>query len=552
MSPSSSSLDLIISADSHHENTVNLLSDETILERLKDLRLDAPSIDEDIKSCIETGHILGRPLGDFVTDLLALSVERKDSSYENISITLVNKLIHELKKYYKNEFGPKPTLTNPAIIAQISLEKINQQGLSGATFLIIIVRSLYAIDFPISKYLERVVQYLLENGADSNVQDCNGKTALHEAVSSLNVNVCKSIVESGAALDMTDLTGSTPFHYIYSDRTHDGKKPKLQRIMIHNSNKSPKNEVSAYVDICRLFRDRGFNVNVKNLKGRTLLHQSIAGRYALCEFLLRNGADIDDPDVDGQTPLHIACIADSEISISLLKRFKASETKDRFGNTPFFYVCASRESFESSNRSASRRIFMGNLSDLGPNNGFELSLAGWSPLHIAAYFGNVKTARWLILRMKNEEEVANLINCAISTSGKTALMIACEKGFLEFCLVLVLQPSLKRNMRDTLVGTALDWAFEFEQVEIATILFEKGFADGLKDENKAQLMQRALQAKYTEQRRLLDLLRNTWTQWGNVLKIAQIREYADVVEYLQEAQIIYSLDMSEEAMCLIL
>lgn len=57
----------------------------------------------------------------------------------------------------------------------------------------------------------RVVDLLLRHGARGDLQDINGRTALHHAVQHLHIEVANLLVEHSADTEIEDMNGSTPF-----------------------------------------------------------------------------------------------------------------------------------------------------------------------------------------------------------------------------------------------------------------------------------------------------------------------------------------------------
>jgi ankyrin repeat protein len=126
------------------------------------------------------------------------------------------------------------------------------------------------------------------------------------------------------------------------------------------------------------------------------------------------------------------------------------------------------------------------------------------------------------------------INVAIPSSGKTAFMIACEFGYDAICS-LFLVSSLDKDARDNTVGTALDWAWEFEHVDLCKKLLKAGF-DKQSQRNKVLLLRKAVQK---ENNKLIELFFTTWKKWNSIddkgntiLHYACKEGFSDVVQLL--------------------
>jgi hypothetical protein len=90
--------------------------------------------------------------------------------------------------------------------------------------------------------------------------------------------------------------------------------------------------------------------------------------------------------------------------------------------------------------------------------------SGWSPLHVACYIGDLSEVKLLMSRGLD-------VNATTNTK-KTPLMIACERGHLDICKILLHAQEIDIHCKDTIVGTALAWAEEFEHQEIINLLRE--------------------------------------------------------------------------------
>lgn len=58
--------------------------------------------------------------------------------------------------------------------------------------------------------MDNIVSYLIQEGADVNIQDLNGQTPLHKAVTQDNIVVLYSLLNAGANVDIEDNQGNTP------------------------------------------------------------------------------------------------------------------------------------------------------------------------------------------------------------------------------------------------------------------------------------------------------------------------------------------------------
>ena len=118
-------------------------------------------------------------------------------------------------------------------------------------------------------YLE-IVKLLLEKGADINVQDNDGRTPLHEAMSYQAFGVARFLLENGANVNLKNKDGDTPIiSVVYLD------------------------DEGLAVDLVNLFLRRGFDVR-KSADARLLDETIIRRHRGIALILLQKGVKFDD------------------------------------------------------------------------------------------------------------------------------------------------------------------------------------------------------------------------------------------------------------------
>jgi ankyrin repeat protein len=119
---------------------------------------------------------------------------------------------------------------------------------------------------------------LVEAGLKTNIQDLDGKTALFLAAKYGELAVCEMLIEAGAKTEVQDVNGDTALHWAVW-----------------------KN----HLEICTMLLEAGANVNIRGMRSATALHLAAEdGRLNICATLIEAGAKTDIQDNDGETALH--------------------------------------------------------------------------------------------------------------------------------------------------------------------------------------------------------------------------------------------------------
>ena len=176
---------------------------------------------------------------------------------------------------------------------------INTQHPSSGTTVLMIASSYY--------YYDDMVEYLIGKGADVNLKDSEGKTALIWA-SSNSLENANILISNGAKVN---------------EAANDGMTPFLQATLGVSSGKVP-------IEMCELLRKNGANINApltrKSALGWTALHYAaVNGDSELVKYLIKHGANVNKATGEGSTPLFLAKLGGYEEIIKILKNAGAKE-----------------------------------------------------------------------------------------------------------------------------------------------------------------------------------------------------------------------------------
>jgi ankyrin repeat protein len=162
-------------------------------------------------------------------------------------------------------------------------------------------------------------QNLLAAGADPDLQDPDGMTALTMALFNLHFETAAAIVQGGADLDRWDLYGRSPVYMAADVSTLPMKGNGAMAVL-------PSEDKVTALDVAKLMLEKGANPNVQLKRrppyrdvpqdrggdgalaqGATPLFRAARGGDApMVELLLKHKALVDLPNKDGATPLMAA------------------------------------------------------------------------------------------------------------------------------------------------------------------------------------------------------------------------------------------------------
>jgi ankyrin repeat protein len=162
-------------------------------------------------------------------------------------------------------------------------------------------------------------RYLVEAGADPNLEDPDRLTPLNMALLNLHFEVAAYLIQAGADVDKWDLYGRSPVYMAADVSTLPVKGNGAMAVI-------PSEDSVTALDVARMLLEKGANPNIQLKRrppyrdvpqdrgGDTILAQGAtpllraarAGDAAFAELLLKHGALVDLPSKEGVTPLMAA------------------------------------------------------------------------------------------------------------------------------------------------------------------------------------------------------------------------------------------------------
>ncbi|KAJ8013614.1 hypothetical protein DPEC_G00031630 [Dallia pectoralis] len=160
------------------------------------------------------------------------------------------------------------------------------------------------------KGYSRLVQILVQHGADVNLKTCSGKNCLMLACFCGHLDIVKYLRENGASWGPQDRAGCTALHWAVDG----GHLPVIQHMIQDGCEVDVRDTVSIWTPLMRV--------------------SAVTGDAAVASLLITAGADVNVRDRDGKTPLMIAVLNNHEGLVKLLLENGADRSiKNEFGSS---------------------------------------------------------------------------------------------------------------------------------------------------------------------------------------------------------------------------
>ncbi|XP_036885339.1 ankyrin-2 isoform X48 [Sturnira hondurensis] len=279
--------------------------------------------------------------------------------------------------------------------------------------------------------LDKVVEYL-KGGIDISTCNQNGLNALHLAAKEGHVGLVQELLGRGSAVDSATKKGNTALHIA---------------------------SLAGQAEVVKVLVKEGANINAQSQNGFTPLYMAAQENHIdVVKYLLENGANQSTATEDGFTPLAVALQQGHDQAVAVLLE---NDTKGKV-RLPALHIAARKDDTKSAALLLQNDHNADVQSKMMVNRTTE---SGFTPLHIAAHYGNVNVATLLLNRGAAVDFTAR--------NGITPLHVASKRGNTNMVkLLLDRGGQIDAKTRDGL--TPLHCAARSGHDPVVELLLERG------------------------------------------------------------------------------
>ncbi len=351
----------------------------------------------------------------------------------------------------------------------------------------------------------KIVQTLLDNGANVKIGNFNGMQPIHAA---MNASIIDTLLKGGADINARDKTNSTPMHY--AAQSYD-----VNWIKALIANKATINPVNNYGDspmmlvrqpeVAKVLIDNGADVNAKNKMGYTKLHMAAAMPDATSEMYQPVGSsspgmldvllaapkiNLNAASNSGATPLFLA--ANVTVAKKLVEKGASVIAKDKENATPLHY-------FAANGRKDMVEFVLAKLAELKNSTAINsLAVNNITPVYLATVNSRIDVLPLLI------KAGADLDIPTVEKLGKsTPLMAAVNNNNIDVVKLIANAKGTDLNTKNISGLSPLHWASYKNYTKIMDILIDAHARVDITDNNNATPLFQAVSENHIEAVKLL-------------------------------------------------
>ncbi|XP_051523161.1 ankyrin-2-like [Myxocyprinus asiaticus] len=303
--------------------------------------------------------------------------------------------------------------------------------------------------------IDKVLEFL-KGGVDICTCNQNGLNALHLAAKEGHIELVQELLERGSSVDSATKKGNTALHIA---------------------------SLAGQGEVVKILVKRGADINSQSQNGFTPLYMASQENHLdVVRYLLENGGNQSTATEDGFTPLAIALQQGHNQVVSILLE---NDTKGRV-RLPALHIAARKDDTKSAALLLQNDHNADVQSKMMVNRTTE---SGFTPLHIAAHYGNVNVATLLLNRGAAVDFTAR--------NGITPLHVASKRGNTNMVhLLLDREAQIDAKTRDGL--TPLHCAARSGHDTAVELLLERGAPMLARTKNGLSPLHMAAQGDHVE------------------------------------------------------
>ncbi|CAF1287039.1 unnamed protein product [Rotaria magnacalcarata] len=317
--------------------------------------------------------------------------------------------------------------------------------------------------------LEKVLEYL-RSSIDINTSNANGLNALHLASKEGHVNIVQELLSRGANVNAATKKGNTALHIA---------------------------SLAGQEEVVKLLVQYNANINCQSQNGFSPLYMAAQENHIeVVKFLLANGANQSLATEDGFTPLAVSLQQGHDKVVAILLENDSKGSKVRL---PALHIAAKK----NDTKAAALLLQGESQPDLNYKEGGFVNCttkSGFTPLHIAAHYGNLEVAQLLIARGAD-------VNYAAS-QNITPLHVASKWG-KDNIVKLLLEKGAQIDAKTKDGLTPLHCAARSGHDQVVDLLLESGAPFGAKTKNGLSALHMAAQGDHVDAARILLYYKST-------------------------------------------